>query len=408
MDHSWRLLERGELLKKLFLLMTILAISTCLFPITEEELTTLLLEEDYHLKLEHFLTDSPTTRAAIAIVNGLRYIETVRPYYRIRFIDSYEHVEREELSEVLSIALEIVRVNVLESTIKGLRLLAEQDPVDLLEVISLRVHFANWLTTGAPEHARTALEKAESLRTRYPTSFFPYKVILVYHSTSAFGVREEFLRMRELALENLEGDSILAVIVEGLYRLGEFDMVIDDFSRMQSPEHQSTFYAGVSSFKTGDHDSAEKLLASIDDLRAISPRDLTLLFFVRGQIAEDKGDISGAIEMYSKSVQHDSNNRQALKRLALAYLKSDEPNRETLARFYLERSNLEDFDPEVAQVLRELRIRVVGRVLVTQILPLAAAVVITLIVVEYFHKRRKRLEEKKALEENGDGHAEAR
>ena len=408
MDHSWRLLERGEHLKKLFLLLTLFAISTCLFSITEEDLTTLLLEEDYHLKLEYFLKDSPSTRAAIAIVNGLRYIETVRPYYRIRFTDSYQQVEREELSEVLAIALEIMRVNVLESTIQGIRLLAEQDPVDLFEVISLRVHFANWLTTGAPEYARTALKKAESLRTRHPESFFPYKVILVYHSTSAFGVREEFLRVRELALENLRAENILAIIVEGLYKLGEFEMVIDDFSRIQSPEHQSTFYAGVSSFRTGDNDSAERLLARIDDLRAISPRDLTVLFFVRGRIAEDKGDISTAIEMYSRSVQHDSNNRQALKRLAFAYLESDEPDRETMARFYLERSNLEDFDSEVAQALRELRIRVVRRVFVTQILPIAAAVIITLITVEYFHKRRKRLEEKKALRENGDGDAEAR
>ncbi len=390
-------------MKRLLMLLLISAFVTYLFPISEVELTEVLLSEDYYLELERFLKESPSTRAAIAMVNGLRFVETLQPHFRRRFRENFELVQLEELSEPFSASLDVIRVSTLESMVTGLNLVEEKTASRLMDAVALRLYYVDWTRTGVPASARKALELAESLRTDSPTSFLPYLVTLDYHSKSAFRVPEEFLRMRELALENLEADGIIRILVEGLYRLGKFDLVIEDFGRLEIHDHQSAFYTGISYFRTGNAEEAEILLASIDDLRAISPHQLSQLFFVRGQIAEDRNDIPEALRLYKKSTDHDSTNRQALKRLGLVYLKSDETDKELMARFYLELSKLEQFDPEVAEALKELRTRAVLKVVITQIAPIAVAVIVTLIVVEYVHKRRKRMEEKRALEGDGNG-----
>lgn len=195
------------------------------------------------------------------------------------------------------------------------------------------------------------------------------------------------------------GDDILASIIEGEYNFGMYKELLEDYQLMDAPDDLSRFFAAFANIKLGQVGTAEIILKNTS-ISSLPKKYASVAYEELGNISEDEGNIDSALFYYRRAVESDSSNRDAIVKLGLAYLKSNDKDRYTLARFYLEMSGLEDYNEEVASTLSYLRRKLLSGIILKQVAPLIGGVVFGLIFLEYFFKRRRKKQEERIKKES--------
>ncbi|OAA31921.1 hypothetical protein AT15_03595 [Kosmotoga arenicorallina S304] len=382
------------------ILITFLLLAFCvLFAVDEDEAVKLLLSQDYIFEISSLEGVGATNIALKAIGYGLAYIETLEWNYKDRFFDYHDQLNIEELPEDFAYSTDIVETLVATSTVSSINLIDFDKTSNLSKAVALRIYFIDWMQTKDPNSGKVATKFAMELAEQYPESYYPYKVLFYYHSHSSFGSREVFEEYRKKVLPLNPDDAILASVVEGEYNLGMYEELLEDYQRMNIPDDLSHFFAAYANLKLGQVGTAEIILKNTS-LSALPKQYASIAYEELGKISEDEGNIDSALFYYRKSIESNSSNRAAMVKLGLAYLKSDDRDKYTLARFYLEMSGMEEYNEEVASTLNYLRRKLVLGILFKQVLPLIAGVVFALIFVEYFFKRRRRKQEERIEKES--------
>ncbi|MFO7881807.1 MAG: hypothetical protein R6U52_04645 [Kosmotogaceae bacterium] len=337
--------------------------------------------------------------AVAAVFEALKYIETYSRINKNKFYEYLEQISVDELPEDLSFSLDVANTLVSTSTVATLKKISKNTPGIFSDAVALRIFFNDWEETKDPSSAKKALKLAQYLEEYFPKAYYIYYVLLEYHSTSSFRKPETFMEYREKALElNLCSD-VLNEIIQGDYRLGEYEKVISDFKMLENPNELSKFFLAYSYYTIGEYGTAELKLKDTN-LSEIPGRYASQAYDALGQIAEKEGNIDSAIFYYHKSLERNSSNTDAMIHLGFAYLESDVDNKKTLARYYLEISKMEEYRTDVKETLNHLRRELVLTVIFKRLLPIAAVIIISLILLEYFFKRKRNREEKEALEKD--------
>ncbi len=365
-----------------------------------EEKTRDLLSKNYLEKLDQDINGNFENSVA-AVFEALKYIESYSRINKNKFYEYFEQINIDKLPEDLTFSLDVANTLVSTSTVATLKKISENTPGIFSDALALRIFFYDWEETKDPPSAKKALKLAQDLEEYFPKAYYIYYVFLEYHSTSSFKDPEIFMKYREKALELNLGSDILNEIIHGDYRLGEYEKVISDFKRLKEPNELSKFFLAYSYYVIGEHGTAE-LRFKDTNLSEIPGRYASQAYDSLGQIAEKEGNIDSAIFYYHKSLERNSNNKEAMIHLGFAYLESDVDNKKTMARYYLEISGMEEYRKDVKETLDRLRRELVLSVIFKRILPLAAIIIVSLILLEYFFKRKRHREEKEALKKDED------
>ncbi|AKI96499.1 tetratricopeptide repeat protein [Kosmotoga pacifica] len=386
------------MIKRIFLFLFVFSFSIML-GVSVEDAVDLILSPDYIYNISSLEEVGDTELALKAIGNGLVYIETLEWNYKDRFFDYLERVRTENLPKDFQYSLEIVETLVATSTVSSLNLIDFEKTSDLSKAVAVRIYFLDWQQTKDPNSGKKATTFAQELIDRYPNAYFLYKVLFYYHSHSSFGSKEFFEALRQKAIILNPDDDILATIIEGEYNLGMYAELLEDYELMDIPDDNSRFFAAYANIKLGQLGTAEIILKNTA-MSKLPKKYASVAYQELGKIAEEEGNVDSAIFYYRKAIENDSNNRQAMIRLGLAYLNSDEKDRYTLARFYLEMSGMEEYDDQVASTLQFLRRKLILDIILKQIGPLIGAVVFGLFFLEYFFNRRRKKQEERAKKES--------
>lgn len=385
---------------KIELILVLLMSFVYIFAMDVNEGIILLLSKDYAQKIFFAQDDSEISKVFSCIAYGVRYMENLAWIDKDRFYDSLEELKREELPEEIIIGLDVLETAISTSTVGALALLEESAESSVAAAIALRLYKIDWTETRDPNSGKAMLRIAETLQKKYPEAYLPYEAIFLFHSSSVFGDKSEFLRYRDIVLgmidESDEFSAILQALIKGEYYLGLYEELLEDYRKLTDPGDETKFYAAMAEFETGSQGTAEILLKDTN-LSSLPSKMASKGFEVLGKIAENEGNTDSAIYYFKRAIKFNGKNRDALVHLGFLYMNSDLEEHDTLARYYFEMSGMEDYDPEVAEALNVLRKRLVLRIIFYQVLPLIAAVVLGLILVEYIYIKRRKKQEEEAL-----------
>jgi len=386
------------MIKRTLLVLSLLIFST-LFAISEDKAVEIILSKDYIFEISSLEGKEVTDIALKAIGNGLAYIETLEWNYKDRFFDFLNQLNDRGLPEDFEYSTDIVETLVATSTVSSLNLIDLDKTSNLSKAVALRIYFLDWEQTKDPNSGKDAAKLAMELIEKFPKTYFPNKALFYYHSHSSFGSKEIFEEFRKKVLPLNPGDDILASIIEGEYNFGMYKELLEDYQLMDAPDDLSRFFAAFANIKLGQVGTAEIILKNTS-ISSLPKKYASVAYEELGNISEDEGNIDSALFYYRRAVESDSSNRDAIVKLGLAYLKSNDKDRYTLARFYLEMSGLEDYNEEVASTLSYLRRKLLSGIILKQVAPLIGGVVFGLIFLEYFFKRRRKKQEERIKKES--------
>lgn len=372
-------------------ILVLVVFSASLLAYEEKDLTSALLSNDYIGSLTVNKDDSPNWKAGWVIANGLSFKETNYRMYESRFIQAMADLNINQVDQGFIYPLKIIETVVSTSMVESLKLLDKMPDTNLNEVLALKLFLIDWQETGDPVSASKFLNLAMKIQENFPMSDLPYLALLTYHSESAFRSIESLKTYREKILEN-RLENLYAPLISAEYANRLVELVIEDFSRIEKPDDLTSAYVALALFEDGQYERSEEILKSIF-LSRLDRKTASKSYDVLGQIAENRKEYDIALEYYRRAIDANSDNSAAISRLGMVYLKSDKKDKENLARFYLEMSKLEEFDPEVKSTLKQLRRSFVLKVLFFQLIPLLAGVVVLLFLVEYFHRKRRKKQE---------------
>ncbi len=385
-------------MKHILVLAFILTVSALAFSVDK---TDLLLSKNYLMDIQSLDSRDLETKAYLTLAVGLKYRETIQPNYKVWFSNLYSELQGEVLPPYLQEAIEVVYQLVAVSTVSALNMLYSSESEDhLLKAVSLRAFFYDWVDTRDPRSAKQIAETANELIDARPGQYFPYKALLELYSSIGSMDIERLMEIRETVFsENLQGllgdDLIESEFVSGLT-----EVVIEDFSRLETEDPLSSYYVAMSYLQLGEVPQAWEILDSLD-LNQIPPRFASNASMVIGDIYLEDGNFEEAIERYQEAVRFWPNNSRAIRNLGMAYYETKDRDYYDLARFYLQLSGFEDYDYAVSSALKELRRRVIFELALVTVVPLTAVVVLGLFLLEYFSRKRKSSQERKAMKEDG-------
>lgn len=371
-----------------------------IFAMDIDEGIRLLLSKDYAQRIFFAQDDSEISKVFSCLAYGIRYMEKLAWIDKDRFYDSLKELEKEKLPKEVEVGLEVLETAISTSTVGALALFEKSPESSVAAAVALRLYRLDWTETRDPNSGKAMLRIAETLQERYPEAYLPYEAIFLFHSSSVFGDKLEFMKYRDIVLgmidENDEFSGIVLSLIRGEYYLGLYEELLEDYVRVTNPDDETKFYAAMAEFETGSQGTAEILLKNTD-LSSLPSKMASKGFEVLGKIAENEGNTDSAIYYFKRAIQFNGKNREALVHLGFLYMNSDLEEHDTLARYYFEMSGMENYDPEVSKALNELRKRLVLHIVFYQVLPLIGAVVVGLILVEYIYIKRRKKQEKEAL-----------
>ncbi|MEA2066657.1 MAG: tetratricopeptide repeat protein [Thermotogota bacterium] len=392
-------------MKKLIILILILLIAVFGFSQNDTEKALKkrandLLSKNYLETLDSHI-EGNFENAVAAVFEALKYVETYSRINKNKFYEYLELISVDVLPEDLSFSLDVANTLVSTSTVATLKKISENNPGIFSDALALRIFFNDWQETKDPQSAKKVLKLAQYLEEYFPKAYYIYYVLFEYHSTSSFRNPEIFMEYRKKALELDLGSDIMNELINGEYRLGEYEKVIEDFRRLDNPDELSKFFLGFSYYIIGEYGTAELKLKDTK-LSEIPKNFASKAYDALGQIAEKEGNIDSALHYYQKSLENNPNNTDALVHIGFAYLESDVDNKKILARYYLEMSKMEEYRNDVKETLNRLRRKLVLSVIFKRLIPIAAIVIVGLILLEYFFKRKRTKEENEALKRDED------
>ncbi|TYB87215.1 MAG: tetratricopeptide repeat protein [Kosmotoga sp.] len=398
--------EEGMDMKKLLLVILVFIFATFCF--TQNDIEKTLNNKARNLLSKNYLETLDThiegnfEYTIAAIFEAVKYNENYNRVNKLNFYRYLEKIDKKELSDELAFSLEIAETVVSTSTVGALKKLNARDFDDpFTKALALRIFFKDWKSTGDPKTAKKSIQIAKELESVFPKAYYIFYVFLEYHSKSSFRNPEIFMEYRKKALELNLGSDVINEIIQGEYRLGKYEKVIEDYKRLENPDELSKFFQGFSYYILGDYGTAELRLKDTN-LSEIPKNYASQAYDALGQIAEKEGNIDSAIFYYQKSLQNNPNNTDAMIHIGFAYLESDVDNNKTLARYYLEMSKMEEYRTDVKETLDRLRRDLVLSVIFKRILPLAVIIIVSLVLLEYYFKRKRKREEKEILDKDAD------
>jgi len=360
-----------------------------------------ILSKDYLEQAQSLDTQEIDSRALLTIAVGLKFKETIQPNYKTWFVNLKSSLAGVGLLEDIARSLAVVDSMVSTSTVSALNMLGTfSDPGPLLEAVSLRLHYYDWLETSDPRSSKIINTLAVDMLGRDPSQYLPHKVMLDLYSSSSYMRLEPLNEIRKGIFENGLGSLLGPDLVESEFAAGMFESVIEDFHSLALNDPVSIYYAATAYLRTGKGSEGRAMLESIE-LRKLPPRLASSAAMALGEALFHEGSMLESIELFQQSIRFWPENSRAVRNLGMAYYETQNREYYDLARFYLQLSGYEAFDESVSAALKELRRRVIFEMVLVTVVPIGVIVVLALFLLEYISKRRRASQIEKALRNDG-------
>jgi tetratricopeptide (TPR) repeat protein len=361
----------------------------------------IILSKDYLERAQSLDTKEIDSRAVLTIAVGLKFKETIQPNYKTWFINLKSSLEGANLPDDIALSLAVVDSMVSTSTVSALNMLGTlSDQGLLLEAVSLRLHYYDWLETSDPRSSKIINSLAVEILGRDPGQYLPHKAMLDLYSSSSHMKLETLNETRKGIFENGLGSLLGSDLIESEFSAGMFETVIEDFHSLVLNDPVSIYYAASAYLRMGQEGEGRKMLESIE-LGKLPPRLASSAALALGDGLFQEGRMLESIELFQQSIRFWPENSRAVRNLGMAYYEIHDREYYDLARFYLQLSGYEAFDESVSAALKELRRRVIFEMVLVTVVPIGVIVVLALFLLEYISKRRRASQMEKALRNNG-------
>ena len=383
---------------KLYTIFATILICTAVFAF---ENAGIILSKDYLERAQYLDIKEIDCRAILTIAVGLKFKETIQPNYKTWFTNLKSSLAGANLPDDIALSLAVVDSMVSTSTVSALNMLGtltNQGP--LLEAVSLRLHYYDWLETSDPRSSKIINSLAVEILGRDSGQYLPHKVMLELYSSSSYMNLETLKEVRKGIFENGLGPLLGSDLIESEFSAGMFETVIEDFHSLALNDPISIYYAANAYLRTGKDGEGIKMLESLD-LGKLPPKLASSAALALGDGLFREGRMLESIELLQQSIRFWPENSRAVRNLGMAYYEMRDREYYDLARFYLQLSGYEAFDESVSAALKELRRRVILEMVLVTVVPIGVIVVLALFLLEYISKRRRASQMEKALRNDG-------
>jgi len=267
--------------------------------------------------------------------------------------------ENHDLYRVVEV-LRIWRFDSITRINKEFEKLLNDFPNSLLVALeAMRYYHYNWIRYFDKFSYKKLLKLFEKIVKINPEVATPYIWII-----DALKTEKDETRISEIietALKNCDDSfSLRNYLAKFFFEHGDFEKaVVNSQISLSLKENVKDLYIlGISLWKLGESDKALKVLEKLTELenfQRLNSKEQTNSYKILGNIYESEGKLEKAIKFYKLAVKKDSSDPTALKALGMAYLRTNDPDRETYARYYLNLAlKIRPNWPEVEKVLNEI------------------------------------------------------
>lgn len=392
-------------LKIIYLILILTTISGILLGISGE-IEKLVVHYHNTMDLEKTieLTNNLNDKAVSDLLKAYFYLaDSVEKFYgkSESYIESLmknvEDIDQEnrDLLEVVKILKQWRFDSITRLNGKFERLLNDFPNSSIVILEAMRYYHYNWIRYHDESSYEKLLNLFEKIGVLNPKVATPY-----VWTIDALEIEKDETRISqiiELALKNCDDSFTLrSFLARFFFEHRDFEraLVNSQISLDLKYNVEDLYIFGMSLWNLEKVDEALKVLeklVELKDFQSLSLKEQTNTYKVLGSIYESKGRLRRAIEFYKLAVKKDSSDPQALKDLGMAYLKTDDPDRETYARYFLNLAlKIRPNWPEVEKVLDRINKKFVREAFLKYMLPILILVALLLILLEVVSKIRKK------------------